>query len=191
MGKIFVIVVSAVLVNNIVLSQFLGICPLLGVSKKLSPAFGMSAAVGFVMVLASAMSWIVQNWILVPMGIEYLQTIAFILVIASLVQFVEMVVRKMSPALYKALGVYLPLITTNCAVLGTAITNINADYNLLEAVINGAANAAGFALALILFSGLRERLDEVTVPASLAGTPIALVTAGIMAMAFLGFSGLL
>jgi len=191
MENILIIVISAVLINNIVLSQFLGICPFLGVSKKLDSALGMGAAVVFVMTLASTITWLVRYYILVPYNIEYLQTIAFILVIASLVQFVEMVVRKISPKLYQALGVYLPLITTNCAILGVAIININSQYNFVETIVNGFSNAIGFTLALVLFAGIRERLEESEVPEALRGTPIALVSAGIMSIAFLGFSGLL
>ncbi|HHX95318.1 MAG TPA: electron transport complex subunit RsxA [Clostridia bacterium] len=191
MGDIFSIIVGSVLVKNILLAQFLGVCAFLGVSQKLESTIGMSAAVAFVMFMASAMTWLVRNCILVPFHIEYLQTIAFILVIASLVQFVEMFVHKFSPALYDSLGIYLPLITTNCAVLGVAIMNVNAQYSFVEAVVNGLANAAGFALALILFAGIRERLEEGDVPKALQGAPIAFVSAGIMAIAFLGFSGLL
>ena len=191
MDDIFSIIVGSVLVKNILLAQFLGVCAFLGVSQKLESTIGMSAAVAFVMFMASAITWLVRNCILVPFHIEYLQTIAFILVIASLVQFVEMFVHKFSPALYDSLGIYLPLITTNCAVLGVAIMNVNAQYSFVEAVVNGLANAAGFALALILFAGIRERLEEGDVPKALQGAPIAFVSAGIMAIAFLGFSGLL
>lgn len=191
MEEILTIVISSILIKNIVLSQFLGICPFLGVSKKVDSSLGMGAAVAFVMVLASVITWAVRNFILVPYKIEYLQTVAFILVIASLVQFVEMVVRKTSPALYDSLGVYLPLITTNCAVLGVAIININSQYNFFQSIVSGMANAVGFSLALILFAGIRERLEESDIPAALRGTPIALISGGIMAIAFLGFSGLM
>lgn len=191
MGDIFSIIVESALVKNILLAQFLGICAFLGVSKKFESTIGMSAAVAFVMFMASAITWLVRNFILVPFNIEYLQTIAFILVIASLVQFVEMFIHKFSPALYDSLGIYLPLITTNCAVLGVALINVNAQYNFFEAVVNGLANAAGFALALVLFAGIRERLEEGDVPEVLQGAPIAFVSAGIMAIAFLGFSGLM
>lgn len=191
MDDLFTIIVGSVLVKNILLAQFLGVCAFLGVSRKFESTIGMSAAVTFVMVMASGMTWLVRNLVLVPLKIEYLQTIAFILVIASLVQFVEMVIRKISPSLYNALGIYLPLITTNCAVLGVAIMSVNAQYSFIETVINGLANAAGFALALILFAGIRERLEEGDIPEVLKGAPIAFVTAGIMAIAFLGFSGLL
>lgn len=191
MNNYFVIIIGAIFINNIVLSQFLGICPFLGVSKKLSSALGMGAAVAFVMTIASTFSWLLQYYILEPLEIEYLQTIAFILVIASLVQFVELVIRKMSPSLYKALGVYLPLITTNCAVLGVALLNILRDHSLSEAIVYSIANAVGFTLALVLFAGIRERLDQADIPASLKGTPIALIVAGIMSVSFLGFTGLL
>lgn len=191
MDDLFTIIVGSVLVKNILLAQFLGVCAFLGVSRKFESTIGMSAAVTFVMVMASGITWLVRNLILVPLEIEYLQTIAFILVIASLVQFVEMVIRKVSPSLYDALGIYLPLITTNCAVLGVAIMSVNAQYSFIETVINGLANAAGFALALILFAGIRERLEEGDIPEILKGAPIAFVTAGLMAIAFLGFSGLM
>lgn len=191
MAEIFIITFSAIFVNNIVLTQFLGICPFLGVSKKLESALGMGLAVTFVLSLASAMSWLVQKYILTRFEIEYLQTIAFILVIASLVQFVEMVIRKMSPGLHRSLGVYLPLITTNCAVLGVAIININVEYNLLHSITNGLANGLGFTLALLLFAGIRERLETADVPEAFKGLPIALIVAGLMSISFLGFSGLM
>jgi electron transport complex protein RnfA len=191
MSEMFIIIVGAVFVNNIVLAQFLGICPFLGVSKKLSSAIGMGGAVTFVMTFASIITWIIQRFILTPLKIEYLQTIAFILVIASLVQFVEMVVKKMSPDLYKALGVFLPLITTNCAVLGVAILNIQKSYGLFQMLANSIGNAIGFTLALVLFAGIRERLEEADVPKSLKGVPISLVTAALISVAFLGFTGLL
>jgi len=186
----FTLIISGMLVQNIVLAQFLGICPFLGVSKKLESAIGMGMAVVFVMTIASAISWLVYTFILVEFGLEYLTTIAFILVIASLVQFVEMVIRKFSPVLYKSLGVYLPLITTNCAVLGIALINVQDKMNFLEATLNGTANAAGFTLALILFAGLRERVDEMNVPKALEGMPISLIIASMMSVAFLGFAGL-
>ena len=186
-----VIVIGAILVNNIVLMQFLGICPFLGVSKRLSTAVGMSGAVAFVMVLATIVTYIIQRSILDPFGLAYLQTIAFILVIASLVQLVEIILKKVSPALYQALGIFLPLITTNCAILGVAILTIQKDFNLLEGVVFAVSNAIGFGLALLIFAGIREHLDLQDVPAGLKGTPIALITAGILAMAFMGFSGLI
>lgn len=191
MTEIFIITFGAIFVNNIVLTKFLGICPFLGVSKKLESALGMGLAVTFVLSLASAMSWLVQKYILDPLEIGYLQTIAFILVIASLVQFVEMVIRKMSPGLYRSLGVYLPLITTNCAVLGVAIINIDVDYNLVHSITNGLANGLGFSLALLLFAGIRERLETAEIPEAFRGVPIALIVAGLMSISFLGFSGLM
>ena len=189
--KLFIILLSAILVNNFVLVRFLGICPFLGVSKQVETAVGMGMAVTFVMAIASAFTFIVQELILVNLGIEYMQTIAFILVIAALVQFVEMVIQKTSPTLYQALGVYLPLITTNCAVLGVAILNIESGYNLLETIVNGVGAALGFTLAIVLFAGIRERLELASVPKALQGFPVALITAGLMSIAFLGFQGLL
>ncbi len=191
MRDISIIVISAVLINNIVLSQFLGICPFLGVSKKVSSAVGMGLAVTFVLTFAGMITWFVQQFVLIPLEIEYLQTIAFILVIASLVQFVEMVVKKTSPDLYKALGVYLPLITTNCAVLGVSILNIQKTYGFLDSVVNSFANAIGFTLALVLMAGIRERLEDADIPASLKGLPISLITAALMSIAFMGFTGLI
>lgn len=191
MQEYFIIIVSAILINNIVLSQFLGICPFLGVSKKLSASLGMGGAVSFVLVLSGALTWLVQTFLLTPFNIGYLQTLAFILIIASLVQFVEMVLRKYSPPLYKALGIYLPLITTNCAVLGVAIINIQKEYTLGKVLVHSLSHAAGFTLALVLMSGIRERLEDADIPECMQGTPIALVTAALMSMAFLGFSGLI
>ncbi|CBH21518.1 electron transport complex protein RnfA [Acetoanaerobium noterae] len=188
--SILIIMLSSILVNNFVLSRFLGICPFLGVSKKVETALGMGMAVTFVMVLASIFTYLIQKLILVNLGIEYMQTIAFILVIASLVQFVEMVIQKTSPTLYQALGVYLPLITTNCAVLGVAILNIQSEYNLIETIFNGFAAAVGFTLAIVLFAGIRERLEISDIPEIFQGFPIALISAGLMSIAFLGFSGL-
>ncbi|HHU62645.1 MAG TPA: electron transport complex subunit RsxA [Clostridiales bacterium] len=190
-SKIFIILLSSILVNNFVMSRFLGICPFLGVSKKVETAVGMGAAVTFVMALASVITYAIQYAILEPLGIGYLQTIAFILVIATLVQFVEMVIQKSSPSLYQSLGVYLPLITTNCAVLGVAILNIQEQYTLLETLINGIGAALGFTLAIVLFAGIRERLETAPIPKSLKGFPIALITAGLMSIAFLGFQGLI
>ena len=186
----FVIIISSIFVNNIVLSQFLGICPFLGVSGKVSTSLGMGAAVTFVLAIASIAAYLIQYHILVPLHIEYMQTIVFILVIAALVQMVEIMLKKVSPALYQALGIFLPLITTNCAVLGVAILLVQKEYNLGEAVVYAVAVAVGFTLALILFAGLRERLELENVPKALRGVPIALITAGILAMAFMGFSGL-
>ena len=188
--EFILVIIAAVFVNNVILSQFLGICPFLGVSKKVETALGMGMAVTFVMVLASIFTYLIQKLILVNLGIEYMQTIAFILVIASLVQFVEMVIQKTSPTLYQALGVYLPLITTNCAVLGVAILNIQSEYNLIETIFNGFAAAVGFTLAIVLFAGIRERLEISDIPEIFQGFPIALISAGLMSIAFLGFSGL-
>ncbi|MDD4109790.1 MAG: electron transport complex subunit RsxA [Prolixibacteraceae bacterium] len=186
----FVIIIGAILVNNIVLMQFLGICPFLGVSRRLSTAFGMAGAVAFVMVLATIVTYLIQNYVLNPLNLAFLQTIAFILIIASLVQMVEIVLKKVSPALYQALGIFLPLITTNCAILGVAILTIQKEFNLIEGVVFAVSNAIGFGLALLIFAGIREQLDLQEVPEGLKGTPIALITAGILAMAFMGFSGL-
>ena len=182
--------IAAVFVNNIVLSQFLGICPFLGVSKKVSTALGMSGAVAFVLVLATIVTYLANSCILVPFGLEYLRTITFILIIAALVQMVEIVLKKVSPSLYQALGVFLPLITTNCCILGVAILVIQKDFNLLQSVVFAFSNAIGFGFALVLFAGLREQLDFSETPKAMRGMPIALVTAGILAMAFMGFQGL-
>ncbi|WP_432408905.1 electron transport complex subunit RsxA [Wukongibacter sp. M2B1] len=187
---IFVILVSSILVNNFVLSKFLGICPFLGVSKQVETAMGMGMAVTFVMTLAGIMTYFVQKLILVPFHIEYLQTIAFILVIASLVQFVEIVLQKMSPTLYQALGVFLPLITTNCAVLGLALLNIQYEFGLIQTIFHSIGAAVGFSLAIVLFAGIREKLEIADVPTPFKGFPIALITASLMSIAFLGFSGL-
>lgn len=185
-----IIIISAVLVNNIVLMQFLGICPFLGVSKRISTAAGMAGAVAFVMVLATIVTYLIQNYVLNRLGLAYLQTIAFILVIAALVQLVEIILKKASPALYQALGIFLPLITTNCAILGVAILTIQKEFNLIEGVVFAISHAVGFGLALSIFAGIREHLDLQNIPKGLKGTPIALITAGILAMAFMGFSGL-
>ena len=187
---LFIILVSGILVNNFILSRFLGICPFLGVSSQVKTAAGMSGAVAFVIVLASLMTFATQNLILIPFHIEYMQTIAFILVIAALVQFVEMVVKKISPALYRSLGVYLPLITTNCAVLGITIINIQAEYNILKTIVNAIGVSAGFGLAIILFAGVREKLEIADTPKIFKGVPVALISAGLMSIAFLGFAGL-
>ena len=183
------IFISAIFVNNIVLSQFLGICPFLGVSRKVDTALGMGAAMAFVMTLATVVTFLVQTYVLNPMGLQYLQTLAFILVIASLVQMVEIVLKKVSPSLYQALGIFLPLITTNCAVLGVAILVIQKDYNLLQAVVYAFSTALGFALALTVFAGLREQLSLVKIPKGMSGMAIVLVTAGLLSLAFMGFSG--
>ncbi|WP_297090612.1 electron transport complex subunit RsxA [uncultured Draconibacterium sp.] len=185
-----VIVIGAILVNNIVLMQFLGICPFLGVSKKVSTGIGMTGAVAFVMILATIVTYLIQHYVLEKFGLGFLQTIAFILIIASLVQMVEIILKKVSPPLYQALGIFLPLITTNCAILGVAILTVQNEFNLLEGVIFSTSHAIGFGLALILFAGIREHLDLQDVPKGLKGTPIALIAAGILAMAFMGFSGL-
>ena len=186
----FVIVISAIFVSNIVLAQFLGICPFVGVSGKLSTSVGMGGAVLFVMTLATIVTWILQYYVLNPFGLGFLQTIVFILVIAALVQMVEIILKKVSPPLYQALGVFLPLITTNCAVLGVAILTIQKEFNLLEGVVFAIANAIGFTLAIVLFSGIREHLDLMEVPKGMRGVPIAMVVAGILALAFMGFTGL-
>ena len=186
----FAIIIGAIFVNNVVFAQFLGICPFLGVSSKVNTSLGMGAAVTFVMALASIVAWSIQTFILVPLQIEYMQTIVFILVIAALVQMVEIVLKKVSPALYQALGIFLPLITTNCAVLGVAILMIQKEFNLLQSFVYSVSTAVGFAMALVLFAGIRERLELDGVPAALKGNPIALITAAILAMAFMGFSGL-
>lgn len=189
--NLILLVLAGIFVNNYVLSQFLGICPFLGVSKKLETAAGMGVAVIFVMSLAAAAAWLVYALILVPLNITYLYNIAFILVIASLVQFVEMFLKKAAPALYQALGVFLPLITTNCAVLGVAVLNMQKDYNFIESVLNGFGGATGFALAIVLFAGIRERIADNDTPKAFDGFPLALLTAGLMSIAFLGFSGLI
>ena len=186
----FIIIISAIIVNNVVLAQFLGICPFLGTSKRFSTAVGMSSAVIFVIVLSTIFTWFVQKFLLEPFNITYLQTIAFILVIASLVQIVEIVLKKVSPPLYQALGIFLPLISTNCAILGVAIMTANKGYNLLEGVIFSASTGIGFGLALVIFACIREQLDLVDIPNEMKGAPIALITTGILAMAFMGFTGL-
>jgi electron transport complex protein RnfA len=191
LSSIIIISITSMLVNNFVLSRFLGICPFLGVSTKINTALGMGMAVTFVMTMASLMTYLVQIWILEPLDLSYLKTISFILVIAALVQFVEMVLQKSSPALYKALGVYLPLITTNCAVLGVAIMNIDAAYNLVESAVNGFAGGIGFTIAIVLMAGIRERLTNKDIPKPLHGFPITLISASLMALAFMGFNGLI
>ena len=188
---LLVILISSSLVSNLVLSQFLGLCPFLGVSKKTNTAAGMGVAVIFVITLASAVAGLMYQFILVPLHIEYLQTICFILVIAALVQFVEMFLKKAIPALYEALGVYLPLITTNCAVLGVALTNVQKEYGILAGIVNGFATAVGFTIAIIILAGIREKIAYNDFPESFKGMPMVLVTAGLMAIAFCGFSGLL
>lgn len=189
-GKILFMAVMAIFVQNFVLMRFLGLCPYIGVSKKLDSALGMGMAVIFVMTMASTFTWLIHTYLLVPLHIEFLQTIAFILTIASLVQLVEMVIQKTAPALYKSLGVFLPLITTNCAVLGVAILNIQSEYNFVYAILNGLFAGLGFTLVLILMAGIRERLERAELPVSMKGMPISMIVAGSMALAFLGFSGL-
>lgn len=191
MKELLLIAVGSALVNNVVLSQFLGICPFLGVSKNVKTAAGMGGAVIFVITIASFVTGLIYKFILAPTGFEYLQTIVFILVIAALVQFVEMFLRKVMPPLYNALGVYLPLITTNCAVLGVALTNVQNSYSILEGVVNGIATAVGFLVAIVLMAGIREKIEYNDVPEAFQGTPIVLITAGLMAIAFFGFSGLI
>ena len=184
------IFITAIFVNNIVLAQFLGICPFLGVSKKVSTAIGMGAAVTFVMTIATIVTYLLQKYLLDAAGLQFMQTIIFILVIAALVQMVEIILKKVSPPLYQALGVFLPLITTNCAILGVAILVIQKDYNLMESVVFAISTAIGFTLAMVLFAGIREQLSMTKVPKAMQGIPIALVVAGLLAMAFMGFSGL-
>jgi electron transport complex protein RnfA len=185
-----IIIIGAIFVNNIVLNQFLGICPFLGVSKKIETAIGMGGAVLFVMTLATIVTWLIQSYILAPLGLQFLQTIFFILVIAALVQMVEIILKKVSPSLFQALGIFLPLITTNCAVLGVAILTVQKNFNLMEGVVYAISNALGFSLALVIFSAIREHLDLMEVPNGMRGVPIALVTAGILALAFFGFANL-
>ena len=191
MNELLLIVIGSVLVNNFVMSQFLGICPFLGVSKKTETALGMGMAVTFVMALASLITYLIQAYLLVPLDLEYMQTIAFILVIAVLVQIVEIALKKISLSLYQALGVYLPLITTNCAVLGVALLNTREGYNLIESVVNGTSAAIGFTIAIVMFASIRERLATGNMPKWLDGFPGALITAGLMSLAFQGFSGLI
>lgn len=197
--KYLIIILSTILVNNVIFSQFLGVCPFLGTSKKTSTAMGMSAAVIFVMTLATLVTWLTNQYILTPLKLTFLQTIAFILIIAALVQMVEIILKKISPSLYTALGVFLPLITTNCAVLGVSLTVVTKEFNyggtthllsLGESMIYAVGIALGFALALILFAGIREHIDLMDPPKSMKGTPIALITAGILALAFMGFTGI-
>lgn len=188
---LLIILISSSLVSNVVLSQFLGLCPFLGVSKKVETAAGMGTAVIFVITLASAVAGVIYNFVLVPLDITYLQTIVFILVIAALVQFVEMVLKKFMPSLYVALGVYLPLITTNCAVLGVALTNVQKNYGIVASIVNGFATAAGFTISIVILAGIREKMEYNDVPESFRGMPIVLITAGLMAIAFCGFAGLI
>ena len=191
MKELLMIAIGSALVNNVVLSQFLGICPFIGVSKKIDTAAGMGGAVIFVITIASFCTSLIYKFILVPTGFEYLQTIVFILVIAALVQFVEMFLKKVMPPLYRALGVYLPLITTNCAVLGVALTNVQKDYGILTSVVNGLATAVGFTISIVILAGIREKTEYNDIPESFQGTPIVLLTAALMSIAFFGFSGII
>jgi Na+-translocating ferredoxin:NAD+ oxidoreductase subunit A len=184
------IIISAVFVNNIVLIKFLGICPFIGVSNKVETSIGMTGAVAFVMVIATIVTYLMQQYVLIPLGITFMRTITFILVIASLVQMVEIILKKVSPALYQALGIFLPLITTNCAILGVAVLAVQNNYNLLESVVFAIANAIGFGIALTIFSGIREQLELTDLPEAMKGVPIAFVVAGLLALAFLGFAGI-
>ena len=188
--ELLIILISTSLVSNVVLCQFLGLCPFLGVSKKVDTAIGMGAAVIFVITVASAITWLIYSFILTPLNITYLQTIVFILVIAALVQLVEMILKKSIPSLYQALGVYLPLITTNCAVLGVALINVQKEYNFIESLINGFGTAVGFTISITILAGIRERIENNDVPHSFKGMPIVLITAGLMSIAFMGFSGI-
>lgn len=191
MKELLMILFGSALVNNVVLSQFLGLCPFLGVSKKVNTALGMGAAVIFVITIASIVTSLLYNFVLIPTKLEFLNTIAFILIIAALVQFVELVLKKLMPPLYNALGVYLPLITTNCAVLGVALTNVQKEYGFIKSVVNGFATAVGFTIAIVILAGIRERIEGNDIPDSFKGTPITLATAGLMAIAFFGFSGII
>ena len=191
MGNLLIIAIGSALVSNVVLSQFLGICPFLGVSKKVETAAGMGVAVIFVITLASTITILLYDFIMVPLNIEYLQTIVFILVIAALVQFVEMFLKKSMPSLYNARGVYLPLITTNCAVLGVALTNVQKSYNIIESIVNGFATAVGFTISIVILASIREKMEYNDFPAAFKGSPIVLITASLMAIAFVGFSGII
>ncbi len=190
MAEIFGILLAGILTENFILVKFYGICPFLGVSKKIDTALGMGMAVTFVMAIASAACWAVDHFVLIPLDLAYMQTVAFILVIAAIVQVVEMFLKKSVPALYQALGVYLPLITTNCAVLGVALVNVQKEFNFLYSVLNGAAGGLGFTLSIVLFASVRERTEKSDCPACFKGTPITLISAGLLALAFMGFSGL-
>jgi len=190
MTELIIIVVGAIFVNNFILARFLGICPFVGVSKNVEDSVGMGVAVMFVMVLASVACWAIYYYVLVPLGMEYMMTITFILVIAALVQFVESAIRKMAPALYRALGIYLPLITTNCAVLGIAILNVNEKYDLIRTIFHAVGASAGFTMALVIMAGIRERTYKCDVPPSIQGAPLAFILAGLIAIAFMGFAGM-
>ncbi|MDY6815222.1 MAG: electron transport complex subunit RsxA [Pseudomonadota bacterium] len=190
MSDYVLMLVATALVNNVILIKFLGLCPLMGVSTKMDGALGMGLATTFVLTLAAAASWMLENWLLVPLELEYLRILSFILVIATVVQFTEMLIRKMSPSLYQVLGIYLPLITTNCAVLGVALLNVQEGYRFIESLLFGFGSAVGFTLVLVLFAGLRERLAVLQVPELYRGTPIAFIVAGLLSVAFMGFAGL-
>lgn len=190
MQEYFVILLGTALVNNVVLVKFLGLCPFMGVSRRIDAAIGMGMATTFVLTLSAAASWVVETALLIPLGLEFLRILAFILVIAVIVQFTETVMRKLSPMLYRALGIYLPLITTNCAVLGVALLNVNEGHDFAESLLYGFGSAAGFTLVLVMFAGLRERMARSAIPVPFAGPPIAFITAGILSMAFMGFAGL-
>jgi electron transport complex protein RnfA len=190
LSSYLLLVIGAVLVNNVVFVRVLGLCPFMGVSKKLETAFGMGAATTFVLTLSTGLSFLINEWLLVPLGLEYLRTLAFIVVIASIVQFTELFIQKTSPVLHQVLGIYLPLITTNCAVLGVPLLNVAMGHTLMESLLFGLGGAVGFSLALVLFAGIRERLDGADIPAPFRGTAIAMVTAAIMSLAFMGFAGL-
>jgi len=189
--KLYLIIISAVLVNNFILTKFLGICPFIGVSSQIDASIGMGAAVIFVMTIASLVTWLIKTYLLVPFGLEFLQTISFILVVASLVQLCEIIINKVSPTLKNSLGIYLPLITTNCAVLGVAILNIRTGHSFIESIVNGLGSGIGFTLALLLMAGIRERLDLAPVPRALKGAPITFIVAGLLSIAFLGFAALI
>ena len=191
MDKLVLIIISAVLVNNFILTKFLGICPFIGVSSQIDASLGMGGAVIFVMTMASVVTWLIQNYLLIPYGLEFLQTVSFILIIASLVQLCEIIINKVSPTLKQSLGIYLPLITTNCAVLGVAILNIRTSYTFIESIFNGLGSGIGFTLALLLMAGIRERLDLAPLPESLKGAPITFIVAALLSIAFLGFVGLI
>ena len=190
MTDLFLLLLGAAFVNNFVLVKFLGLCPFMGVSNRLDAAYGMAMVTGLVLTLSAALSWMIHHWLLVPLGLDYLRTLAFILVIGSVVQFTELAMHRRNPGLYRVLGIYLPLIASNCAVLGVALLNVQARHSLFEAIVYGAGASLGFGVVLILFSAMRERLDTADVPLAWRGAPIALVTAGLMSLAFMGFAGL-
>ncbi|MBK9493054.1 MAG: Electron transport complex protein RnfA [Alphaproteobacteria bacterium ADurb.BinA280] len=190
MGEVALILIGTVFVNNFVLAKFLGLCPFMGVSKRLDAAYGMALATAFVLTLSAGLSWMLQTWVLQPLALDHLRTLGFILLIAAVVQFTETVMKRQAPALYRVLGIYLPLITTNCAVLGVALLNAQTQHSFLHALLYGFGAALGFSLVLVMFAAMRERLEAAQTPASFRGTPIALITAGLMALAFMGFAGM-